>query len=74
MSAIHYNGKNVKVPSKVSFARIPTSGHCFATCSSRKENFQRVCQKNIGKGFRILIKEQITEPVRKLRDKFNDTN
>jgi hypothetical protein len=33
-----------------------------------------VRRKDVGKGFRILIKKQITEPVRKLRDESNDTN
>jgi hypothetical protein len=34
----------------------------------------QMCRKDVGRGFRILIKKQITEPVRKLRDESNDTN
>ena len=34
----------------------------------------RICRKNVGRGFWILINKQITEPIRKLRDESNDTN
>ena len=33
-----------------------------------------MCQEDVEKGFWILIKKQITEPIRKLRDESNDTN
>ena len=38
------------------------------------ENFwvsHRMCRKDVGRGFLILIKKQITEPIKKLRDKSN---
>ena len=34
----------------------------------------RMCRKDVGMGFWILIKKQITEPIRKLRDESNDNN
>ena len=34
----------------------------------------RMCRKDVGRDFWILIKKQITEPIKKLRDESNDTN
>jgi hypothetical protein len=61
---------------------ISTSKLCRSPTSSGKVRLRLVREKKIfgchigcvRRGFRILIKKQITEPIRKLRDESNDTH
>jgi hypothetical protein len=53
-----------------------TPSNATVVFSNEGENFlasPRICRKDVGKGFRILIKK-ITEPVRRPRDESNNTN
>jgi hypothetical protein len=74
---------NVSVPDSVEQRKVPAiRNYEFAApgwgCLVEEKKIFKVlhpmCRKDVGRNFRILIKNQITEPVRKLRDESNDTN